>query len=114
MSDIQFLINLIINYNLTEDAKKLCLERIGEIEKRAPITYPPIHQSYQPPQYPGPSPVAQAQIPMSAAQLRDMQSSQDPVAPPAQLLKLQAQGEVITGGTSGTSIRGPNKMRGRL
>jgi len=105
MSDIQFLINLIINYNLTEDAKNLCLKRIGEIEERNAKPQP----MYTLPREVLPNPI-QPQI--SQAQLRDMQAA--PTVPPAQLQALKAQGEVITGGTSGTSIRGPNKMRGRL
>lgn len=100
MSDIQFLINLIMNHSLTEDAKKLCLERIGEIEER------------QAKQFVSPQPFVQHTPftpPISQAQIRDMQS----VPVQASIPKLP---EITTGGSGSglTSIRGPNKMRGRI
>jgi hypothetical protein len=123
MTEIAWLVKFMTQQQLTEEGKKACIERIGEVEERinarqSPIpTYPPIHQTYPQPVI---SPIV-GQPPLSQAQLRDMAQLAAPtinIAPSHPALTPHTQltpiKEVITSQSNGGSTRGPNKMRGRL
>jgi len=93
MTEIQWLLNLMLNYELSPDVKKLCLERIGEVESKlnaAPATPAPVR-------------VVQNAAPVASAM-------PSPIASPATASMIANLGEVSTG----TNLRGPNKLRGRL
>lgn len=132
MSEIQWIVNLMMKNELSEDVKKLCIERIGEVESLINNRYP-IQSGFSLAQN-GPANVVTGNLmgqqnvavqsphfhnmqgpPLSQAQISDMQRTQAAQIPqliprlPAEQLK-----EIITGGGPMTSIRGPNKMRGHV
>lgn len=113
MSEIQWIINLMMKHKLPEAVKNLCIERIGEVEARISIetnkpTGPIQHYAV----------LSGAQGPQQsastlAAMARQETNAQSPLIHNASL-PIQMPKEVITGGGNMTSIKGPNKMRGRL
>ena len=101
MSEIQFIIHLMMKYDLPEEVKVVCLERIGEVEGK--LTAIPAMNPYHnvaPPKPPGsPYPLSQAQI-------------ADSIAPTSvAMVPINQPDQIITGGGNGTSIRGPNKFK---
>ena len=107
MTEIQWIVNLMLNHPMSDDMKKLCLERISEVESK--FSQPKINQNilpaslntYVPPI--GPSATTHIPPPVSM-----------PLQAPITVEALKSMGDIVTGGGNGTSIRGPNKMRGRL
>ncbi len=87
MTELKFLLKLVFEHELDAEAKKLCIERIGDLEEMLSqsMSKPIIHS---PKQSVNVSPMA-------------------PAIPPANIANL---GEVSTG----NGLRGPNKMRGHL
>ena len=96
-TDIQWLLSLLLNYELSPEVKKLCLERIGEVEAKLNAQPQPqgkaplVHHVVNPV-----TPVANAMAPVNAI--------------PTVHSALANLGEISTG----QNTRGPNKMRGRL
>ena len=98
-TEIRFLLDLVLNYKLPAEAKKLCLERIGEVEASLALPQRPLIPLIR-------NPIEQAP---STQRLMDMQGTAPvtpmtaPVINPAQRI---VGGEVNTG--NGT--RGPRKF----
>ncbi len=90
-TEIRFLLDLVLNHKLPAEAKKLCLERIGEVE--ASLIPPPRHLSVSTAQAPSTQRALDAQIQTTA-----------PTAPP--IINRVVGGEIQTG--NGT--RGPRKF----
>lgn len=91
MSEIQFLLDLILNCKLPKLAKEKCLARIGEVESK-------LASSIQHIQRPVISPI---QAPSTQ---RLLEETEKPVLP-----KTAIPGEVTTHVGNGTAIRGPRK-----
>lgn len=115
MSEIQWILNLLMNYQLPDEVKKLCLDRIGEVEKKlneprqAPIQHAQHPMAVNIPPRSGIS-LAQARDEMLQAGMQGPMG-QGSLMPPV----IPQQQEVITSiGPGGSSTRGPNKLRGRL
>ena len=105
MTEIAWIVSLLMTDGLPESIKKMCLERISEVEGRQPVI------QHRPVQQYNPIPVQPFSPPVSQAQLADMAVIQHQQAP---IPKLNPMQEVVTSQSSGGSTRGPNKMRGRL
>lgn len=135
MTEIQWIIHLMMNHQLPDEVKKICLERIGEVETKINSNRQFIGNSSNNPQpYPGmvPAHIGPSSIgigptmgpPISAAQAKfQAEMSQQQIdqlvtqplavaAPHVQPIKqYQAPAEVVTSTTSFGSTRGPNKLR---
>lgn len=99
MTEIQWIIHLMTNCPLDESVKRLCLERIGEVEKKlmqGTVVIPSLN--HQP---------GIGQPPISAAQARDMALS-NAIAP--QLPPKVVPQEVVQNLGNGTSLRGKRKF----
>lgn len=114
-SEIQFLLNLVLNMKLSGDAKKLCLERIGKIEESLRQPPRPFLQPYSDPgtQRSQNNPAAQA--PSTQRLLDQAQLSPPPLAAPIHIPVAARDKEtgmvnVVTSTTAGGSTRGPSKI----
>lgn len=119
MSEIQFLVTLLTQYELNDEVKKLCIERIGEVEKMGKVPFP-TPQRQIPVSYNQDIPVQAAST--LAAMARQQGEDMAVIAPQANLSASTASRvsntdltkEVVTSSSSYGSTRGPSKMRGRL
>ena len=110
-SEIQFLLSLVLNHKLQPQTKKICLERIGQIE-----------ESLRSPQQPQrPVPQIQAQAPSMQRLIDQMPQPIIPAAPniapgplgvPPALERDKTTGRAnkITSVTIGGSTQGPSKV----
>lgn len=101
MTEIAFLLDLVLNHKLGPAAKKRCIERIGEVEALL-STKPVFLERSTQPQSIRPGMVAQA--PSTQALL-----DANPLTPPIVRAPIIPQ-EVVTSTTSGGSTRGPRKF----
>lgn len=95
-----------INYKLDDEVKKLCLERIGEVEGKL--------SPYGNTSFIATAPAAQipkgSHYPLSQAQMADLAQTAQ-IQSSAPKTPYNSPVEVVTGGGNGTSIRGPSKFK---
>jgi hypothetical protein len=101
-SEIQFLLNLVLNHKISTEVKKICLERIGQIEQN-------LRTTPRPSQF---TPTTIAQAPSTQAILDSM------APPPAANVMIPSSARdketglvnVVTSNSPGGSTRGPSKV----
>lgn len=114
MTEIRFLLDLVLNHKLPQEAKKICLERIGEVE--ASLTKPassphmvsPMVIQHGAPQ----SPSTQRLLNIHANNPGPVNPTLAPILPamsPAPVIPVSAR---IVGGevNTGSGIKGPRKF----
>lgn len=107
-SEIQFLLNIVLNYKIPQVLKEVCLKRIGEIEQN--LRRPVVSVSGNLTPFPGLGSNVQAP---STQRILDQTANPAPqvvTPPPLQRDKETGMLNVTTSVTSGGSTRGPSKV----
>lgn len=99
MTEIAFLLDLVLNHKMSAEAKKRCIERIGEVEAKLSTQTPP----------PRPTTWAPTQSPSTLAALERHSIIEGPPPVPA-VRAPTVLTEVVTSTTNGGSTRGPRKF----